>query len=79
MTIKIKYIFLTIGAQALFLLEVIIWKENCRLRLRTATRHVNTDLADSDCLVFAENLNMLSANTLKKVTRVDKTNITNAQ
>ena len=41
--------------------------------------HFNTDLTDSDCLVFAENLNMLSNNTLKKVTRVDKTNITDAQ
>lgn len=41
--------------------------------------YMNTELTDSDCLVFAENLNMLSSNTLKKVVRTDKTNITNAQ
>ena len=52
---------------------------NSDAKVTKTYNHFNTDLADSDCLVFAENLNMLSANTLKKVTRVDKTNITNAQ
>ena len=51
---------------------------NSDAKVTKTYNHFNTDLADSDCLVFAENLNMLSANTLKKVTRVDKTNITNA-
>lgn len=48
-------------------------------RVTKTYNHMNTDMTDSDCLVFAENLNMLSDNTLKKVVRTDKTNITNAQ
>lgn len=52
---------------------------NSDAKVTKTYNHFNTNLTDSDCLVFAENLNMLSANTLKKVTRVDKTNITNAQ
>ena len=41
--------------------------------------HANTEMTDSDCVTFAENLNALSANTLKQVKRIDKTKITNAE
>lgn len=51
---------------------------NSGAKVTRTYNHINTTLTDSDCVVFAENLNMLSANTLKKVVRTDKTNITNA-